>query len=105
MIVKELKSCLNNMSVESKNILNPSINSSLIKSINRFESIEKRTAEIRQKCKQIPSQFQDYKFKFNNLEKWMNAVDISVERLLKGLLNDEEFEKEKSIFQVNVKFN
>jgi len=35
----------------------------------------------------------------------MNAVDVSVERLLKGLLNDEEFEKEKSIFQVYVKLN
>jgi len=105
MIIKELKSCLNNMSAESKKISNPSIDSSLIKCINRFESIENRTGEMRQKCKQIPNQFQDYKSKFNNLEKWMNAVDISVERLLKGLLNDEEFEKEKSIFQVNVKFN
>jgi len=105
MIVKELKTCLNNMSVESKKISNPSIDSSLNRAINRFESIEKRTLEIRQKCKQIPNQLQDYKSKFNNLEKWMNAVDLSVERLLKGLLNDEEFEKEKSIFQVNVKFN
>jgi len=101
-IVKELKSCLNNMSVESKKISNPSIDSSLNKSINRFESIEKRTAEMRQKCKQIPNQFEDYKSKFNNLEKWMNAVDISVEKLLKGLLNDEEFEFEKAIFQVNI---
>jgi len=102
MIVKELKSCLNNMSIESKKISNPSIDSILNKSISRFESIEKRIAEMRQKCNQIPTQFQDYKSKFNNLEKWMNAVDVSVERLLKGLSNDEEFEKEKSIFQVNV---
>lgn len=102
MIIKELKSCLNNMSVESKKISNPSIDSSLNKSINRFESIEKRTAEMRQKCKQIPNQFEDYKSKFNNLEKWMDAVDVSVEKLLKGLLNDEEFEFEKSIFQVNI---
>lgn len=102
MIIKELKSCLNNMSIESKKISNPSIDSSLNKSIYRFESIEKRTAEMRQKCKQIPNQFEDYKSKFNNLEKWMDAVDVSVEKLLKGLLNDEEFEFEKSIFQVNI---
>jgi len=102
MIIKELKSCLNNMSVESKKISNPSIDTSLNKSINRFESIEKRTTEMRQKCKQIPNQFEDYKSKFNNLEKWMDAVDVSVEKLLKGLLNDEEFEFEKSIFQVNI---
>lgn len=78
------------------------IDSSLNKSIIRFGNLEKRTTEMRQKFKQIPDQFQDYKHKFNDLEKWMNAVDISVERLLKGLLNDEEFEKEKSIFQVNL---
>jgi len=105
MIIKELKSCLNNMSVESKKISNPSIDSSLNKSINRFESIENRTAEMRKKCKQIPNQFEDYKSKFNNLEKWMDAVDVSVNKLLKGLLNDEEFEFEKSIFQVNILFN
>lgn len=80
------------------------MDSILNKSINRLESVEKRNTEIRQKCKQIPNQLEDYKSKFNDLEKWMNAVDVSVERLLKGLLNDEEFEKEKSIFQVNTSF-
>jgi predicted nuclease with TOPRIM domain len=100
-IFKELKSCLNNMTVASKIIANPSLDSTLNKSINRFKNIEKRNIEMRQKCKQIPNQFQDYKSKFNDIEKWMNAVDISVQRLLKGLLNDEEFEKEKFIFQVN----
>lgn len=89
------------MTVASKIIAHPSLELTLNKSINRFESIEKRNTEMRQKCKQIPNQLQDYKSKFNDLEKWMNAVDISVQRLLKGLLNDEEFEKEKSIFQVN----
>lgn len=49
---------------------------------------------------EIPDQFRDYKAKFNDLEQWMNAVDASVERLLQGLTNDEEFEKEKAIFQV-----
>lgn len=88
------------MTVASKIISHPSLDSTLNKSISRFESIEKRNTEIRQKCKQIPNQLQDYKSKFNDLEKWMDAVDVSVERLLKGLLNDEEFEKEKSIFQV-----
>lgn len=90
------------MTIASKKISNPSIDSSLNKSVSRFENIEKRTTEMRQKCKQIPDQFQGYKFKFDDLQKWMDAVDISVERLLKGLLNDEEFEKEKSIFQVNL---
>lgn len=90
------------MTIVSRKSSNVSIDSSLNKSINRFENIEKRTAEMRQKCKQIPNQFQDYKAKFNDLENWMNAVDISIEKLLKGLLNDEEFEKEKSIFQVNI---
>lgn len=92
------------MTIANKKIPNPSIDSSLHKSISRFENIEKRTTEMRQKCKQIPDQFQDYKFKFDDLQKWMDAVDISVERLLKGLLNDEEFEKEKSIFQVCLHF-
>lgn len=99
-IYKELKSCINNMNVASQKSKNSTVNSSLSKSIERNENVEKRVLDIRQKCKQIPNQFQDYKAKFNNLEKWMNAVDVSVERLLKGLLKDEEFEKEKSIFQV-----
>lgn len=92
------------MTIASKKISNPLIDSNLNKSICRFENIEKRTKEMRQKCKQIPDQFQDYKFKFDDLQKWMDAVDISVEKLLKGLLNDEEFEKEKLIFQVNLNF-
>jgi len=92
------------MNVASKKLFNTPVDSSLDKSINRFESLEKRTAEMKQKCKQIPNQFKDYKAKFTDLEKWMNAVDVSVERLLKGLLNDEEFEEEKSIFQVNIIF-
>lgn len=92
------------MSIANKKLFNTPVDLNLDKSINRFESLERRTTEIRQKCKQIPNQLQDYKAKFTDLEKWMNAVDISVERLLKGLLNDEEFEKEKSIFQVNIKF-
>lgn len=90
------------MKIASKKISVSSIDSSLNKSINRFENIEKRIAEMRQTCKQIPNQFNDYKTKFDNLEKWMSAVDLSVERLLKGLLNDDEFEKEKLIFQVNI---
>lgn len=90
------------MTIANKKTSNVLIDSSLNKSINRFENIEKRIMEMRQKCKQIPNQFQDYKSKFNDLEMWMNAVDVSVDRLLKGLLNDEEFEKEKSIFQVNI---
>lgn len=88
------------MNVIGKKIPNSSIDSNLNKAITRFESIEEKKIEMRQKCKQIPNQFQDYKSKFNDLEQWMNSVDISVERLLKELLNDEEFEKEKLIFQV-----
>lgn len=99
-IYKELKSCINNMTIASQKSKNSSVDSNVKKSIDRIENIEKRVIEIRQKCKQIPNQFEDYKAKFNDLEKWMNAVDVSVERLLKGLLKDEEFEKEKSIFQV-----
>jgi len=99
-IFKELKSCLNNMMITSKEATNSSIDININKSISRFENIEKRTTEMRLTCKEIPNQFHDYKYKFDDLEKWMNAVDVSVERLLKGLLNDDEFEKEKSMFQV-----
>lgn len=90
------------MTSVSKKSPDSSFDLNLNKSINRFENMERRTTEMRQKCKQIPNQFQDYKAKFVDLEQWMNAVDLSVERLLKGLLNDEEFEKEKSIFQVKI---
>lgn len=100
MIFKELKSCINNMTIASKKIQNSSIDSSLNKVISRFESIESKNTEMRRKYKEIPDQFRDYKAKFNDLEQWMNAVDASVERLLQGLSNDEEFEKEKAIFQV-----
>lgn len=31
---------------------------------------------------------------------WMDAVDISIKNLLKELATDEEFEKEKAVFQV-----
>lgn len=89
------------MTIVSKQLPDSSVNSNLNKSISRYENIEKRTTEMRQKCKEIPNQLKDYKAKFIDLEQWMDAVDVSVERLLKGLLNDEEFEKEKSIFQVN----
>lgn len=92
------------MTIISKKSSDSSVDSTLKKSINRYENIEKKITEIRQKCKEIPNQFQDYKTKFFDLEQWMNAVDVSVERLLKGLLNDEEFEKEKSIFQVKFEF-
>lgn len=90
------------MIIDSKKIANSSVDLNLTKSINRFEIIEKRLTEIRQKCKQIPDQLHDYQIKFNDLEKWMDAVQSSTERLLKGLSNEEEFEKEKSIFQVNI---
>jgi len=89
----------------SKKLSNAPVDSSLDKSINRFENLEKKTAEMREKCKKIPNQLQDYKAKFTDLEKWMDAVDVSVERLLKGLLTDEEFEEEKSTFQVNIIFH
>lgn len=92
------------MTIVSKKSHDSSVDSNLNKSISRYENIEKRTTEMRQKCKEIPNQLQDYKAKFFDLEQWMNAVDVSVERLLKGLLNDEEFEKEKSIFQVKFEF-
>lgn len=90
------------MSVASEKIPNSSIGSSLNKARNRFESIERKNTEMRQKCKEIPNQFQEYKVKFNDLNEWMNAVDVSVDKLLKGLLNDEEFEREKLIFQVSI---
>lgn len=90
------------MSVASEKIPSSSIGSSLNRARNRFESIEGKNTEMRRKCKEIPNQFREYKVKFNDLDEWMNAVDVSVDRLLKGLLNDEEFEREKSIFEVSV---
>lgn len=92
------------MTIATKKTPNSTIDSILKKSINRFESLDKIITEMKQNCKQIPNQLRDYKAKFNNLEKWMNAVDFSVEKLLKGLLNDEEFEKEKCVFQVYIRF-
>lgn len=92
------------MTIAIKKTPNSAIDSILNKSINRFESLEAKITEIKQNCKQIPNQLRDYKAKFNDLEKWMNAVDFSVDKLLKGLLNDEEFEKEKCVFQVDPVF-
>lgn len=92
------------MITNSKKISNSSNDLNLTKSINRFEIIEKRFTEMRQKCKEIPNQLRDYQIKFNDLENWMTAIQISTERLLNGILNEEEFEKEKSVFQVNINY-
>lgn len=92
------------MIINSKKISNSSNDLNLTKSINRFEIIEKRFTEMRQKCKEIPNQLRDYQIKFNDLENWMTAIQISTERLLNGILNEEEFEKEKSVFQVNINY-
>lgn len=43
-----------------------------------------------------------HRFRFTDMVKWMDAVDRSLENVLKDLLTIEEFESERAVFQVKM---
>jgi hypothetical protein len=43
-----------------------------------------------------------FHYRFSAMVQWMDAVDNSIKNILKELATAEEFEKEKSVFQVRL---
>lgn len=49
---------------------------------------------------QVPAQWTTYKQQFQEMVQWMDKVDQNIKNILKQAETIEEFEKERSIFQV-----
>lgn len=65
-----------------------------------WQNLCKRIDIIFNDLQQIPDQWNIYRRKFSQIEKWMDTVEESLGRLTKELNSLEEFEREKQIFQV-----
>ncbi|KAK3930234.1 Nesprin-1 [Frankliniella fusca] len=64
-----------------------------------WEGVLARVNEFTQTLKNIPDQWTAYRSKFTDMVRWMDAVDRSLENVLKDLLTIEEFESERAVFQ------
>jgi len=50
---------------------------------------------------QIPAQWAKYREQFASLERWMDGVDQNIATILNQVDSLEQFEKERTIFQVS----
>lgn len=68
---------------------------------NQWNSLSQRIAKMRETLQQIPAQWDHYRDKFHEMNKWMDLVDNTLRNIVNEVNSMEDFEKEKVIFQVS----
>ncbi|XP_024081429.1 nesprin-1 [Cimex lectularius] len=103
-LIGEIKKCLTNMeratvSCSAWPVEEAQLKETTTSSWEDWNAFHKKAQEFAIQLQSIPDQWEAYRLKFAELEKWMDTVDNSIKNLLKELATAEEFEKERHIFQ------
>ncbi|XP_043257159.1 nesprin-1 isoform X10 [Colletes gigas] len=67
-----------------------------------WEYSAQKVESLREQLKQVPQQWAAYKKKFDEMVRWMDHVDSNLRTILHEVNTLEEFETEKTIFQVQL---
>ncbi|XP_076280585.1 muscle-specific protein 300 kDa [Lasioglossum baleicum] len=67
-----------------------------------WEDSAQRVESLREQLKQVPQQWAAYKKKFDEMVRWMDHVDSNLRTILHEVNTLEEFETEKTIFQIHL---
>lgn len=70
------------------------------KAISQWEGTMNRVARLKTQLDQVPAQWILYRQRFEEMVQWMDKVDQNIKSLLRQVDTIEEFEKERSTFQV-----
>lgn len=70
----------------------------------KWTSLSNNLDHLRQTLNQIPVHWQNYHEKFNAMSDWMNTVDRTLKSIVQEVNTNEEFEKERLVFQVSYSF-
>lgn len=84
--------------------LDKSLNQSVENAERQWEQVSSRIDEMRRSLQQIPAQWDAYHDKFNSMILWMENVDKSLKSIVSEVHSEEEFERERLVFQVRQTF-
>ncbi|XP_074030429.1 muscle-specific protein 300 kDa isoform X10 [Leptinotarsa decemlineata] len=65
----------------------------------QWKNVSTKVEMLVRQLTKIPERWQSYHEKFNELSKWMDAVDGALKNILNDVNSMEEFEREKAVFQ------
>lgn len=81
-----------------------SLKNSVENAERQWESVSNRIDDMRKTLQQIPNQWDNYHDKFNSMISWMDNVDRTLKTIVREVDTQEEFERERMVFQVNFFF-
>ncbi|GBO98724.1 Nesprin-1 [Eumeta japonica] len=76
-----------------------SLDETVRKCEQQWESTVQRVEHFRQQLQRIPAKWDAYKEKFQEMERWMDHVDKTMDSIVREVDSAEAFEREKTIFQ------
>lgn len=79
-----------------------SMEESLKKTQQQWKNVNVKIENLKQELEQVPEKWQSYHKKFTDMSKWMDDVDSALKDILSDVKSIEEFEQQKSIFQVSI---
>lgn len=105
-VVAQAENCLDNMNVladkySEQNANDQSLRNVVQQSQVKWDALKHRLDDIQHKLHQIPVQWQLYREKYAAMEAWMNDVDRTLKSIVQEVTSNEEFERERLVFQVS----
>lgn len=79
-----------------------SMEEALEKAEQQWKTVNVKIENLKQELKQVPEKWEAYHRKFAEMSQWMDTVDDALKNILNDVKSIEEFEQQKSIFQVSV---
>lgn len=105
--ILQIESCLQNLrkaaiGYSQQNPSDQTLEEELRRCEDQWEMTARRVENLRHQLQQIPTKWESYHSKFNEMEKWMDHVDYTMSNIVREVNSSEEFEREKAVFQVRL---
>ncbi|KPJ06864.1 Nesprin-1 [Papilio machaon] len=101
--VMQVEQCLQNLKKISTSYTQQTGDTTLDEEVRKceqqWESTVHRVEHFRQQLQRIPAKWDAYREKFQEMEKWMDHVDKTMDSIVREVDSAEAFEREKTIFQ------
>lgn len=78
---------------------------SLNKAQQQWKNVNVKIENLKQELEQVPEKWESYHKKFKDMNDWMDGVDNALKNILNDVKSMEEFEQQKTIFQVSIYFS
>lgn len=105
-VVAQAENSLDNMKVITQQYSEQNPNDHSLRNVAhqaqvKWDGLKNRLDELQQKLHQIPVQWQLYREKYAAMEAWMHDVDRTLKSIVQEVTSNEEFERERLVFQVS----